>query len=100
MPGHNGTGPAGAGPMTGKGKGYCIIELPENKDMPRIVSEALTEIQETQSPDSTGTETAHLHYRAMQIQTAINDLNNRIDILKRDIIRNAQSKILSPGQRY
>ncbi len=83
MPGHNGTGPTGAGPMTGKGKGYCIIELPENQDMPRVVSEALREIQETQSKDSTRTETAHLYYRAMQIQTAINDLNNRIDILKR-----------------
>ena len=25
MPGFNGTGPRGAGPMSGHGKGYCII---------------------------------------------------------------------------
>lgn len=24
MPGFNGTGPAGMGPMTGKGRGYCL----------------------------------------------------------------------------
>lgn len=24
MPGFNGTGPAGGGPMTGRGRGYCI----------------------------------------------------------------------------
>lgn len=83
--------------MTGKAKGYCIIELPENKDMPRIVSEVLTEMNETQSSDSTWTETAHLYYRARQIQSTLNDLNNRIDILKRNNIRNAQSKILSSG---
>lgn len=30
MPGHDGTGPRGLGPMTGKGNGYCVIRLPEN----------------------------------------------------------------------
>lgn len=27
MPGFNGTGPASMGPMTGKGRGYCITEI-------------------------------------------------------------------------
>jgi len=27
MPGFNGTGPRGMGPMTGRGMGYCIIPL-------------------------------------------------------------------------
>jgi len=28
MPGFDGTGPRGLGPMTGRGKGYCAIALP------------------------------------------------------------------------
>jgi Family of unknown function (DUF5320) len=27
MPGFNGTGPRGMGPMTGRGMGYCVIPL-------------------------------------------------------------------------
>jgi hypothetical protein len=29
MPRFDGTGPRGGGPMTGRGEGYCIMELPE-----------------------------------------------------------------------
>ena len=32
MPGYDGTGPAGAGPMTGRGLGYCILKNPERED--------------------------------------------------------------------
>jgi hypothetical protein len=28
MPRFDGTGPRGAGPMTGRGEGYCVLELP------------------------------------------------------------------------
>jgi len=31
MPRFDGTGPSGAGPMTGRGEGYCVVELPEAK---------------------------------------------------------------------
>jgi hypothetical protein len=27
MPGYDGTGPRGLGPMTGRGRGYCVIPL-------------------------------------------------------------------------
>jgi len=30
MPGFNGTGPRGIGPMTGSGRGFCSIPLPGN----------------------------------------------------------------------
>jgi len=30
MPGYDGTGPRGRGPMTGKGDGYCVLEIPED----------------------------------------------------------------------
>ena len=29
MPRFDGTGPKGGGPMTGRGEGYCVLELPE-----------------------------------------------------------------------
>ncbi|WP_407650104.1 DUF5320 domain-containing protein [Desulfofundulus luciae] len=29
MPGFDGSGPRGAGPMTGRGQGYCIVPLTE-----------------------------------------------------------------------
>jgi len=32
MPKFDGTGPAGAGPMTGRGLGYCILKSPQKKD--------------------------------------------------------------------
>ena len=31
MPGFNGTGPQGRGPMTGKGMGFCILKEPNDK---------------------------------------------------------------------
>jgi hypothetical protein len=32
MPRYDGTGPAGAGPMTGRGLGYCVLKSPERED--------------------------------------------------------------------
>jgi hypothetical protein len=34
MPGFDGTGPQGQGPMTGRGEGYCAVEMPESGDTP------------------------------------------------------------------
>ena len=31
MPGFDGTGPSGQGPMTGRGQGFCILRVPEDK---------------------------------------------------------------------
>ncbi|MHB1252844.1 MAG: DUF5320 domain-containing protein [Candidatus Humimicrobiaceae bacterium] len=34
MPGFDGTGPLGQGPLTGGGRGYCIIPMEINKRIP------------------------------------------------------------------
>ena len=34
MPGFDGTGPRGLGPMTGRGEGYCAIKIPESGEPP------------------------------------------------------------------
>ena len=31
MPGYDGTGPQGEGPLTGRGEGYCAIQLPDRR---------------------------------------------------------------------
>lgn len=35
MPGYDGTGPCGEGPMTGRGDGYCMLEIPVDPHLPR-----------------------------------------------------------------
>jgi hypothetical protein len=35
MPRYDGTGPMGMGPMTGKGKGYCIVPLDDSYSFDR-----------------------------------------------------------------
>ena len=42
MPGFDGTGPQGRGPMTGKAMGFCVLK--ENKDKPGLI-EGLVGIQ-------------------------------------------------------
>jgi len=34
MPRFDGTGPQGQGPMTGRGEGYCAVEVPESGEVP------------------------------------------------------------------
>jgi len=34
MPGFDGTGPRGQGPLTGRGQGYCALVLPEDGQAP------------------------------------------------------------------
>jgi len=34
MPGFDGTGPRGTGPMTGGGRGYCVLPVKTGKDIP------------------------------------------------------------------
>ena len=84
MPGYDGTGPAGAGPMTGKGRGYCVMELPENEKLPEIVSGVLSEMKEPVSHDASPDETAQLYSRLSQMQIALRDLDRRIENLRKN----------------
>lgn len=35
MPGFDGTGPEGQGPLTGRGEGHCVIKLSDSDQAPR-----------------------------------------------------------------
>lgn len=52
MPNFNGTGPDGEGPMTGRGRGYCIVplntiqeELSYLKNQEKLLNEELRQIE-------------------------------------------------------
>lgn len=81
MPGYDGTGPAGAGPMTGRGRGYCIVKLPENGKLPEIVSEVLSEMHEPLYPDASLGETAQLAIRVREVQSALRNLDQKVENL-------------------
>jgi len=38
MPGFNGTGPLGQGPLTGRGRGYCMVPADNNPGVPYRIS--------------------------------------------------------------
>ncbi|HHW74823.1 MAG TPA: DUF5320 domain-containing protein [Firmicutes bacterium] len=35
MPGFDGSGPVGGGPMSGRGRGYCVLPLSEREGIPQ-----------------------------------------------------------------
>lgn len=37
MPGFNGTGPLGRGTMTGRGKGYCMVNLTRENSVQQLI---------------------------------------------------------------
>lgn len=82
MPGYDGTGPDGAGPMTGRGRGYCVVELPENGKLPEIVSEVLSEMHESVSSDPSSDDTAQLRIRVSKMQSTLRMLDQRIEVLQ------------------
>ncbi len=44
MPGFDGTGPMGQGPMTGRGMGYCAVPLPPAVSAPTPVTPAVVPV--------------------------------------------------------
>ena len=67
MPGYDGRGPLGTGPMTGRGKGYCVLKLPQDEKLPRVVSNVLSEMANP-DPDFSFDETAQLSLRINRIK--------------------------------
>jgi len=55
MPGFNGTGPLGLGPLTGRGMGFCVVRLPE-EGSPTSREDVTHRGQETETFRETGEE--------------------------------------------
>jgi hypothetical protein len=86
MPGHDGTGPNGSGPLTGAGRGYCVLRVPGAQDEKQAGFAGLAGRPITGSSDFLRIETAKLHLRVKEAHLALNDLDCSMKILKRKLI--------------
>ena len=90
MPGYDGTGPGGLGPMTGGGRGYCVLKVSGSQDKTRIGFAGLSGTPINALPDFLGSEIAHLHFKIRQMQFALRNLDWRIKTLESGIVINKQ----------
>ncbi|MGZ8840717.1 MAG: DUF5320 domain-containing protein [Candidatus Aminicenantales bacterium] len=78
MPGYNGTGPKGRGPMTGRGGGYCLLKLPGSADEPLSGFVGRAGLPVRFWPDGIGTDLASLSLRAQRLEAELRDMRRRI----------------------
>jgi hypothetical protein len=85
MPGYDGTGPKSLGPMTGGGRGYCIIKLSSASDGPPVGFAGQSGYPTQLTSCSSDTALDSLHNRLWQIKTAIRSIRGRITVLEATI---------------
>jgi len=83
MPGYDGTGPKGRGPMTGRGGGYCILKLPGSTDESLSGFAGRSGYPVRLRPDGIGMELASLRHRAQRLEAELRDVRRRIVALGR-----------------
>lgn len=82
MPGYDGTGPLGRGPMTGRGDGYCLFELPEDRHQPRTGYVGLSGRRTTLPPMAAITDVMLSSAHIASIQTALDAMERRLQNLE------------------
>lgn len=84
MPGYDGTGPAGRGPMTGRGDGFCLLKLPSIPDEPLIGFAGGFGYPVRLSSGASGTDLASLGRRLQDLEAGLRDLRRRLEASGRD----------------
>jgi len=74
MPGFDGTGPQGRGPMTGNAGGYCLINMPDAAGEKKIGFAGLAGKPVTIFNDSRQTNIIGLQDRLREVQAALYEL--------------------------
>jgi hypothetical protein len=82
MPGFDGTGPAGLGPMTGGCRGYCILKVDDKPGEPVKGFAGLQGRPVCRFPGSIHTDLASLHAQLGQISAMIRTARIRIKTLE------------------
>jgi len=77
MPGFDGTGPRGLGPMSGHGRGFCVLKAPQRPDEP--VTGVAGGVNWLPGPDA---ELEQLRRQARHIEMILRTLRGRIERLK------------------
>jgi len=80
MPGFDGTGPRGLGPMTGRGRGFCVVKLDDEHDLAagRL---RRSPVGSAAAPGRRELELAQLRARAWWIETLLRGIRFRIEQL-------------------
>lgn len=84
MPGYDGTGPKGRGPMTGRGGGYCLLKLPGSPDEPLSGFAGRSGLPVRLWPDGRGVDLASLSLRAQRLEAELRDMRRRLMALGQD----------------
>ena len=81
MPRFDGTGPLGQGPMTGRGRGFCVLQVPQEPGAPltSIAGQAGRPIGGT---SVSWTELARLRSEARRIEAILIAIRSRIAALE------------------
>jgi len=78
MPGFDGTGPRGQGPMTGKAGGFCLLSIPDSSDEPQSGFVGLAGNPLPVAQDSLRRERGRLKQRLLGIETELRALKGRL----------------------
>jgi len=78
MPGYDGTGPNGQGPMTGRGGGFCLLKLSGPPDEPLSGFAGRSGVTMRIWPAGLGTDLVSLRLRAQRLEVELRDLRRRI----------------------
>jgi hypothetical protein len=82
MPGFDGTGPRGRGPMTGGGRGYCVLRLPRSANEP-VEGFAGAAGRPIRNPDTARqAEAALLRRRVAELELRVRAVRDRITALQ------------------
>ncbi len=82
MPGFDGTGPRGQGPMTGKANGFCLIHMPDEPGEPRTGFAGLAGEPVSMGPDLRTTDGRSLQERLRDMQAALAAMRCRLSNLE------------------
>jgi len=81
MPGLDGTGPRGIGPMTGWGRGLCILKLPDGSGAP-LTGVAGLGARPVGSQSGLRVDVALVREQIRELATGLRALQGRLDALQ------------------
>ncbi len=82
MPGFDGTGPRGQGPMTGKANGFCLIRMPDDPGQPRTGFVGMAGDPVAMGPDLSKADALSLQARLREMQFVLTAMRSRLDGLE------------------
>jgi hypothetical protein len=87
MPGFDGTGPRGYGPITGGGRGFCMLKIPDTANEPITGFAGLSGHPVACLQHRSETELACLRANVDRLQVILNGLQRDIGILETNRMR-------------